>query len=309
MLDLPRQIAALVLAAACGTAAAQAPAFAVVDGAVITAAEFEAALQNTVRQKHYHREVPEAKMREFQREVAQNLIERSLLVTEARRRGLAADAARIDATVAKYDERYAGNAAWREQRETLVASLRRELEERDLVAQLRSAAEAGAPAEEEARAYYDAHPDAFVEPAQWRISASTLKVDPAAPQAAWQAAEAEARAARARILQSGDFSELADRGTFHDGVLPPAIAERLAAMSPGELSEPIRVLEGVALVRLTERKDARKQPFEVARARAAQLWQREQDAQRWTAFVERLRGAATIRVDLARYPALGGIAP
>lgn len=290
----------------CAAAAEPEAAFARVDDAVISAAQYEAALQNTLRQKHFHREVPEAKRQEFAREVAQALIERSLVVAEARRRGLTADRVRIDRAMAEYDQRYAESAAWQQQREGLL----REIEERDLAAQLRRAVQdVGRPTDEEARAYFAAHPDRFVEPAQWRVAASVRKVEPSSPKEAWDAAEREAGQARERMLQSGDFSELADRGTFHDGVLPPAIAERLATLATGELSEPIRLLEGVALVRLTERKVARPQSFDEARARAGQLLQREEAEQRWNKLVASLRSAATIRIDLARYPALAGLAP
>lgn len=310
---LPRQVAAaFILAAACHGAAAQeaGPAFAVVDGAVISVAQFEAALQNTVRQKFFHRDVPEARLREFEREVAQTLIERALAVAEGRRRGLGADREGIDRIVADYDARYAQSAAWQEKREALIASLRDELEERQILAQLRSAMHAvGEPPEDELRAYYERNPGFFTEPERTRVAALVVKVSPAATKAQWEAAETQADAARRRMLASGDFSELKDHGYLHQGMLPQAIAARLAAMAPGELAEPIRILEGFALVRLAERTPARAQSFDEARARAVQLWQRDAGARRWQALVDSLRRAATIRIDVARYPALSGIAP
>ena len=247
--------------------------FAVVGDTVITAAQFDAALQSTMRQKYFHRQVPEAKRQAFEREVAGQLIERSLLLAEARRRGFDAG-------------------------------------ERDPVEQLRATLQTvGEPSADELRNYYDTHVDLFVEPAQSRVSVMLLRVDAAAPRTAWEEAESEVRAARERMLESGDYGALRDLGYLHDGMLPQAITARLAAMAPGELSEPIRILEGIALVRMVEKRPARTQPFDEARERASQLRQREEAAQRWNALIESLRRAATIRIDLARYPALSGIAP
>ena len=50
------------------------------------------------------------------------------------------------------------------------------------------------PTEAQARAYYDAHKDLFVEPEKLRLSVILLKVDPSAPKAAWDKARDEAAA-------------------------------------------------------------------------------------------------------------------
>lgn len=314
---LPREVtAALVLAAACAAWPAQATGpegpFAVVGDAVITASQYEAALQSTVRQKFYHRQVPESQRRELEREVAENLIERALLVAECRRRGMVVEGERLEAMLGEYDKRYAASAVWQAQRATILPLLKRELEERELVERLRAEVNAaGEPSDEDLRAYYESHADLFIEPEQSRLSIITLKVDPGSARAAWESAEREAQDLRRQVLAGADFAALGgtDLGYRHHGMLPEPIGAQLAALSPGQVSEPIRVLEGIALVELTERKPARQQPLDEARVRAAQLWQREQAAQRWKTLVASLRSAATIRIDLARYPALAGIAP
>lgn len=309
---LPRQVAPLLLAAACAGAPAQAGeevAFARVGETVISAERYEAALQASAREKFFHRQVPEQQRRELEREVAGQLIERALVIAEARRRGMQPGRERIEATLAGYDARYAASPDWQRQRGELLGALRQELEERDLAEQLRLAVQvADEPTEAALREYYDSHPELFKEPEQVRVALLVLKVDPASPQAVWERAAEEAAVLRQRMLDEGDFSRLADRGPFHEGTLPPGIAAKLAAMQPGELAEPIRLLEGMALVRLTERRLARPQPFAEAHARARELWQREQAMQRWQALLASLRAAARIRIDLSRYPALAGIA-
>lgn len=273
-------LALLLLAGAATPAARGEEVFAVVGGEVISAAEYDAALRSALRQRYYHRRVPDAELAEFQREVAGALIDRALLAAEAKRRGVGVEA---------------------------------------LQAAVRSVQ---APTEAELRAYHASKAALFVEPERLRLSVILLRVDPASPRAQWEKARAESEAIRAVLEAGADFGALAearsadpsagrggDMGYLHRGMIPEPVYAELEAMAPGALSQPTRLLEGYALFRLAERVPARAQEFDAARARAAQLWARDQSERRWQAFLVSLRAAGAIRIDLARYPALGGMAP
>src|SRR5580765_5075955 len=266
-----RALITFALAMSAAAAAADGE-FASVNGTSISAAEFEAARANALRQKLYHREVPEAKVDEFSREVAQALIDRVLLQAEIRRRGLVPDAERVRAEIAQYDSRYAQSERWQKNRAALLPGLERMLGERETLERLQATVrETGPVSEAELARYYDAHRDLFTEPQQARLSVILLKVDPSAPSATWAAAEDEARAIRKRLaLASGngaaaagaDFAEAArmhssdtsaasggDLGYLHQGMMPEVLYEKLGSMKPGDVSEPLRLLEGVALFR------------------------------------------------------------
>jgi len=296
--------------------------FASVDGTSISAAEFEAARASALRQKLYHREVPDAKLDEFSREVAQALIDRVLLQAEIRRRGLVPDEARVRAEIAQYESRYAQSERWQKNRAALLPGLERMLGEREVLERLQAAVrEPGTLSDAELERYYEAHKGLFTEPEQARLSVIVLKVDPSAPSATWAAAEDEARAIRKRIAAGADFAEAArmhsadasaasggDLGYLHQGMMPESLYEKLGSMKPGELSEPLRLLEGVAVFRLTERREARLRPLADVKERATQLWRRDEGERRWAEFLARLRAAATIRIDAERYPALASMA-
>jgi len=296
--------------------------FASVDGTSISAAEFEAARASALRQKLYHREVPDAKLDEFSREVAQALIDRVLLQAEVRRRGLVPDEARVRAEIAQYESRYAQSERWQKNRAALLPGLERMLGEREVLERLQAAVrEPGAVSDAELERYYEAHKGLFTEPEQARLSVILLKVDPSAPSATWAAAEDEARAIRKRIAAGADFAEAArmhsadasaasggDLGYLHQGMMPESLYEKLGSMKPGDVSEPLRLLEGVALFRLTERREARLRPLADVKERATQLWRRDEGERRWAEFLARLRAAATIRIDAERYPALASMA-
>ncbi len=68
----------------------------------------------------------------------------------------------------------------------------------------------------------------------------------------------------------------------HRGMLPEAVQQVLVEkLAVGVLAEPVRLLEGVAILRLDGRKPALQRRFEDVRARAAELWQREEADARW----------------------------
>jgi parvulin-like peptidyl-prolyl isomerase len=316
-----RILVAFALAASAATPA-RAEDFATVDGTVISATELDAALASAVRQKFYHREVPEAQLDEFRREVAQGLIDRVLLQAEARRRGLAPDAERVRSQIAEYDRRYGAGSRWQQNREAMLPQLERMLGDRDVLERLQAGVrEVEAPDEAALVRYYETHRELFTEPEQTRISVILLKVDPSAPKASWIGAEDEAGAIRKRLVAGADFADAArmhsgdasaakggDLGYLHQGMMPEGIYEKLGAMQPGELSEPVRLLEGVALFRLAERRPARLRALEEVKERAAQLWRRDEGERRWQAFLSGLRAGAAIRIDTARYPALATLA-
>jgi parvulin-like peptidyl-prolyl isomerase len=290
---------------------------------VITAAAYESALQQNLRQQFYHGQVPQEKLVEFQRQVANSMIDRVLLLAESKRRGIVPQEDKVTEALSRYEARYAQSAMWQKNRETILPALRRELEERNAVEQLDEAArKVDAPSEEELRAFYQAQPQLFTQPQQIRLSVILLKVDPASPSATWEAAREEAAAIRRRMDKGEKFEELArihsahesaakggDMGYLHEGILPAALATEIRTWKPGVVSEPLRLLEGVALFRLEDVKPAQLHSFEHVKERATGLWTREQGELRWKALLESLRRSVAIKVDTARYPALAGAVP
>jgi parvulin-like peptidyl-prolyl isomerase len=172
-----------------------------------------------------------------------------------------------------------------------------------------------APDERETRAYYAAHQEQFTEPEQVRVSLIVLRVDPASPRAEWEKAREKALALRARVLGGEDFGELArlhsadpsaakggDLGYLHRGMLPDALqAGVIDALPLAQVSEPIGLLEGIALVRVDARKQAKLRAYEEVRVRAAQLTAREKGETAWKKLIASLRSEVPIRVDESVY--------
>ena len=310
-------LAALLWLAAPAWAAEPAP-FAVVGDHVISAADWQRSLQVAMRQKYYHAKPPEGEFAKFQREVADDVVNRVLLLAEARRRGVQPDREKIAATVAGYDAQYKGSAQWAANRDKMLAAVTPQLENESLLERfekiVRSTPE---PSEATLRAYYDRHPDLFVEPEQVKLSVILFKVEPSARQAVWAGAMDEARAVHRKLLAGADFGELArlhsgDRSAArggqmeytHRGMLPEPVQALLDKTALNAIGEPVQLLEGVAILRLDGRKPAAQRPFEQVKARAADLWRRAEGDARWAALIADLRRQTTIRIDERQYAPL-----
>lgn len=293
--------------------------FASVNDAVITVQEYEAAVAQAIRQRFYHRNPGGEKQAELQREVADNLINRRLLIAEGKRRGVGPDAQSVQTQIAAYEQRYKDSPQWKTNRAQVLPTLKAELEQRSVLERLEKQVRgASEPTEQQVRAYYDSRHDLFTEPEQVRLSMILLKVDPSAPRITWDKAREEAQTLIKRLKGGMAFAQLAqlqsadpsaqkggDMGYVHRGMLPSAAQEAVDALQPGALTDAVTLLEGVAVFRLEDRKAAQLRRFEDVRQRAADLWRREQGDKNWKTFIAALRKSAVIKIDSTRYPALG----
>jgi parvulin-like peptidyl-prolyl isomerase len=296
------------------------PPFATVGETVISGADYQRALAVAMRKKYYHAKPPEAELAKFQREVGDDVVNRALLLKEAQRRGIQPDRDKITAAVAGYDAQYKGSANWTANRDKMLAAVVPQLERDSLFERLeRLVKSVPKPSDAVARAYYDQHPDLFVEPEQVKLSVILLKVDPSSPQSAWTGAHAEAKTLHKKLVAGADFAELARlhsgdnsaaRGGqmdyTHRGMLPEAVHGVIDKLKPRQLAEPVQLLEGVAILRLDDRKDARPRGFDEVRDRAAELWQRAEGEARWNKLIAELRQGTTIRIDESHYGPLRG---
>jgi len=301
----------LAPAAAAQTPPAQeaAPPFATVNGKAITQKEFQIAFNAFLREKYFHQQVPEGKLAEARQEVGNRLVDRILLLDEAKRRGLVADEAAIAQTIAGYEAQYAQSQVWQSRRESLLPGLKAQLAEQDLLRQIetlgRNVAE---PDEAAVQDFYKSRLELFTEPEKQRLHTILLKVDPSAPKGVWDAARAEAARIVAR-LRSGEatFEDLAklhsqdrsaddggDMGYLHRGMIPEAVQTQLDERALGIVGEPIDVLEGIAIFRLDERVPAKVMNFEAVAARARELYKRDASNQAWDKFLTGLRKSAAI---------------
>ena len=282
--------------------------FAEVGSTILTVGDVDEAMRQMVQSRYYHQAVPQAHVTTIRDAVEDELITRTLLIQEAELRGILVDEDAIQKQLDIYDQRYHDKASWQSRRDTLLPRLERKLREDEMLAALeRDVRRLPPPKQTELRAFYAASTALFTEPEQFRVSLILLKVDPAATPAARKAAFAEAEALSSRIRDGADFAALArihsadksaanggDMGYLHAGMLGQSVHTTVSALGIGAVSEPLRVLEGVAILRLDERITPRIRPFGEVRTRAQQLWLRERADAAWARFTKRVRADASV---------------
>ena len=303
----------LALLGACLSAVAAT--FATVGDSSISLDEYNAAFAVATRAKFYHGKPPDAEIAALQREVAEQLVARAVLLREIKRRGLRADGGAVQKQVAVYEQRYANSEQWKKNRAQLLPTLIERLEQDELLEKVeKSVRDQHQPSDAQVKAYFAAHRDKFTEPEQMRVSVILLKVDPSANDSAWKAREEQAKALAKRLRGGEDFATLArqhsaeasalqggDMGYLHRGMLPEGSQGALEKLKVGEVSDPQRLLEGYAVFRVTERKLAIPHSLDQVQLRARQLAQREQADLAWNAFVKDLKSGTSIEVDQSRF--------
>jgi parvulin-like peptidyl-prolyl isomerase len=289
--------------------------FARVGDTVITREQYDAAFALAARNKFYHGKPPEGEVALLQREVGQKMVDDILLAAEAKRRNLRPDAAAVQKTIDGYDERYKGSAQWKANRERVLPGLKAKLEADNVMEQLSASARSvGEPTDAELQKFYGDNKDKFTSPEQVHLRMILLKVDPSSPQAQWNGARDEGAAIARRLRGGANFEELAhlhsgdasaqkggDMGYLHRGMLPEAAQKAVDGMKPGDISDAVTLLEGVAVFRLEGRKEPVLNPLATVRQRARDLLLRERSERAWESFLAKLRRETPVQLDETRF--------
>jgi parvulin-like peptidyl-prolyl isomerase len=167
------------------------------------------------------------------------------------------------------------------------------------------------PTVEAVRAYYQQHRDRYRSPEKISTRLLLLRVDADAPESSWQAAEARARLIRAEFERGKPFAELVRQHSQADnagrggtvaavprGTLLPAYEQVAWGLKPGQVSAPVRLPDGVALILLEQRFAARERTFDQAKSAIEKAIQREQQQARRRAALEDARRRWPVRLDL-----------
>ncbi len=264
--------------------------FATVNGEVISTAEFHAYLAAGVRQRFYHGKSTEKEQAAFRSEMTQNIVDRVLLLQEARRRGIVVKAINLENE---------GQQPVAQLREDAVIDRFKAME-----------SEAIDVTKQEVEAYYASHPEKFTRPEQVRVSLILLAVPPYGTSEAWQNRLTEAEAIAKQLKQGDSFASLAmqhsdhesskkggDLGFVHAGMLAPDVEQLIKSLSPGENAAPIYLLQGIAVFRLEERTEKKLNSYDAVASRARDLLLRERREKVWDGLQMELRAAANIRIE------------
>lgn len=286
--------------------------FATVGNDVITLTEYQGFIHSALRQRFFHGRVPDEQLEQLRGELAQQLIDQRLLQQEAQRRSIGADEAFVSGELERQQQRWAKAAIAKTQQLSLLTELRQSLERYSQVERLRQQLSNDIQlSATDVRHYYEANREKFTTPEKLRVSVILLAVEPWAPAATWQAAADEAQRLISKIEQGkATFEELArlhssdasaakggDLGFIHRGMFADEAQQAVDVLQPAQLSQPVRLLKGIAVFRLDERTVAVLNDFDQVFERAQGLLHREQQAAAWQALLLRLRAETVIEIN------------
>lgn len=285
--------------------------FARINDLTISKIEFEAIFQAAVRHKYYHGKVMAAELEDFRKQVAEDIINQELVYSQARQMGMQPDRRKIDAGLDAFNLKNANNKDWEERREKIIPRLIEKLERQDLIERMETRVRnQPRPQAEQVKKYYFANMDKFTEPRRLWVSVILRKVPPASTEDVWTEAEIELGRLKQRVESGEDFGELArkhsehlsaslggDLGYLHLGVLEENVQQKIEALAVNQLSDPLRVLEGITLFRLNGVQPEKIKSFNEVKDRAADLLYRQLQDIAWESYVDALKSSATIYVN------------
>ncbi|MEW8026683.1 MAG: peptidylprolyl isomerase [Candidatus Thiodiazotropha sp.] len=290
--------------------------FATVNGETIHMSTYRSIVHMGARQRFYHGQPPEADLKAYRKEVGEQLIDEIVLHQEALRRGIVPDPERVNLEVNKNLKRLTLQTGWLDAKEKMLPVLRQGLERNDRIRQLKDQfrSEVPRPSETEVRAFYETNLDKFTSPPQSHISMILLKVPPWGDADTWRQTRERLAAIKHEISGGMEFSKAAERysddgsasmggdmGYLHQGMLGTQAEEVISGLKAGDISDPITLLEGVALFHLIERLGARINPLEKVRQRAVDLLMRERRETAVSVEKRRLRKNADIHYPVPEY--------
>ncbi len=279
--------------------------FATVGDKVIYAEEYNSTLQQTIRERFYHGQPPAEMVAEVRREVADQMVERILLLQEAGRRELTPNRNLVEQQLKQYI------ANKKEDTNVDKKILREWLREQDLLRQLEATIkDVPQPSDRQVETFYTDYPEKFTEPEQVRLSVILLSVAASSSSSVWRAAREEAARIKQNLADGADFAELArlhsadasataggDMGYVHKGMLSEPVEQVVSQLEIGQTSDPIMVLEGIALFRLADKRPPKLRTLSEVRERAQELTLQSLSERSWRDLINRLRSETDISIE------------
>jgi parvulin-like peptidyl-prolyl isomerase len=296
------------------TAKASTP-FATVGNVKITWREYREEYNHQAKNKFFHGKPSDDELAGFEREVGNKLVDDVLLTKEAKRRKLKPDSSYVDMQLQKYDRTYANDPNWADARKRVLPVITQRLQDESLRTELEKLVrDVPPPTTQQLKTYFNAHPDKFTSPPQPKVSVILIRVDPSSLDEEWNKATEQAKGLVKRLRDGEDFAKLAreysgdvtaenggDMGFLHTGMLGGLADETVSKLQPGETSDPVRLLEGMAIFRLTDRIQPPLLSFETAQPRAKELWLSEQSDIAWNSLKAKLRKQTPFHIDESRF--------
>lgn len=259
------------------------PVVARVNGVEISAGELSAEVRRLLPVSVFHTRVTPEKLGELRHQALNRLIEKELKIQEAKRLGIRASKKEVKAKLKALIAAYPSRKAFKKRLKAGGVSetdLVREIRRRNVAEKAYQTAvvETIKVTGEDAKVYYDTHPEKFVEPRQAHVREILLKVQPLATPDDEKGIKAKAEKIIAEVAGGLAFADAAkkysedetreaggDLGWLHEGQLDTTSNKAIFSAKVGDVVGPFRQFKGYYILTVEGLREARTVPFEETR--------------------------------------------
>jgi peptidyl-prolyl cis-trans isomerase C len=284
-----------------------------VNGVPITTLELNRSFQAQV-QVPYAMVQEDPRAKEVLRQILDNLIDRELLLQQAKSLKMAVPAQQVDTQMQQLLKRFPSQEAFEQALTAQNLSLdavKKDVERQMLRQQLvkKEILDKVTVSAGDVQTFYDKNKDKYVEEEQVRARHILIKVPPEASPADDTKLKGKADDALKRAKQGEDFAVLAtelsddsskgnggDLGFFPRGRMVAPFEEVAFALQPGQMSEVVRTQFGYHIIKVEEHKTGRALPFDEAKPQVKEDLTQQQTYERYQQYMAGLRGKAKVEV-------------
>jgi peptidyl-prolyl cis-trans isomerase C len=284
-----------------------------VNGVPITTQELNRSFQAHV-QVPYSTVQEDPRAKEILRQILDNLIDRELLLQQAKSLKMAVPPQQVDAQMQQLAQRFPSPEAFEQAltaQNFTVDTVKKDVENQMLRQQLvkKEILDKVNVSARDVQSFYDKNKNKYVEEEQVRARHILIKVPQEVSPAEDAKLKGRADDALKRAKKGEDFAALAkelsddgsketggDLGFFPRGRMVTGFEEAAFALQPGQMSEIIRTQFGYHIIKVEERKAGRALPFDEAKGQVKEDLTQEQTYERYQQYVAGLRGKAKVEV-------------
>jgi peptidyl-prolyl cis-trans isomerase C len=248
------------------------------------------------------------------RQILDNLIDRELLLQEAKTLKMSVPPQELDAELQKIVQRFPSPEAFEKAltaQNFTLDSVKKDMEGQMLRQQLvkKEVLDKTTVSTNDPQSFYEKNKDKYAEQEQVRARHILIKV----PQEASPTDDANLKKKAGDVLKrarkGGDFAALAkefsedgsraeggDLGFFAHGQMVAAFEEAAFALKPGQVSDLVRTQFGYHIIKVEERKPAKSLSYDEAKEQVKEDMGREQTLSRYQEYMASLRSKSSIEV-------------
>lgn len=254
-----------------------------------------------------------------EKEVVERLIGIELMLQDAQKRGITADAVAVDGRMAGFRNSFKTEKEFTDymkENNITIDIVEKQITKQMILQQLQSDLLKEMKGkiqvtEKESKAFYDANQDKFKHPDQVKASHILIKVEPKADEAAVKQALSTIEDVRKKAIAGEDFAELAkkhsqdpsnikggDLGFFAKGQMLKSIEDAAFALQPNEISKVVKTDFGYHIIKVTERKVAAVIPFAEVEDKISEYLSQRQLDQAQRQYSDDIRKNAKVEIKI-----------